>query len=179
MRHIIPISGKDSAATAIVQRELQPELDYEYMFNPTGAELPPVFAWLDKVSAYLGKPIAQVGEDLESIIEDQGILPSKMVRYCTRLSKIYPMENWIGSTPAIVYYGIRADEQRIGYKPNNKQHITPVYPLQQLGLGLMDVWQLLERHDLLPPLFFWQDVYDRTQHKQCRSGLCLSWPAQS
>jgi hypothetical protein len=33
MRHIILISGKDSLATAIVQRDAEPSHDYEYVFN--------------------------------------------------------------------------------------------------------------------------------------------------
>ena len=52
MRHIIPISGKDSLATAIVQKRISPDIEYEYVFNPTGAELPEVFEWLDKVEVY-------------------------------------------------------------------------------------------------------------------------------
>lgn len=42
IRHIIPISGKDSLCTAIVQRQAE-ALEYEYLFNPTGSELPEVF----------------------------------------------------------------------------------------------------------------------------------------
>ena len=76
MRHIIPISGKDSLATAIVQREYRPELDYEYIFNQTSMELPEVYDWLDKASNYLGKPIIHCGRDLFEVIDEQGILPS-------------------------------------------------------------------------------------------------------
>lgn len=49
MRHIIPISGKDSLWTAIYQKQKDPSLPYEYLFNDTGAELPDTYAWLDKV----------------------------------------------------------------------------------------------------------------------------------
>ena len=76
-RHIIPISGKDSLCTALVQIKINPDLNYEFVFNPTGAELPCVFDWLDKVELYLGKPIARVGKDLLEIIEDYNyFLPS-------------------------------------------------------------------------------------------------------
>ncbi len=115
MRHIIPISGKDSLATALVQLKLQPDLNYEYVFNPTGAELPCVFEWLDKVEKYLGKPIVKVGRDLLELIEDNNyFLPSRLARYCTRQCKIEPFEQWIGVDECTVYYGIRADENRGG-----------------------------------------------------------------
>jgi len=115
MRHIIPISGKDSLATALVQIKRKPELNYEFVFNPTGAELPCVFDWINNVEKYLGKPIARVGEDLIEIIEDNNyFLPSRQSRYCTRQSKIEPFEKWIGKEDANVYYGIRADENRGG-----------------------------------------------------------------
>ena len=61
IRHIIPISGKDSLATALTQIAKEPNIDYEFMFNPTGEELPEVFVWIEKVEKYLGKPIIQVG----------------------------------------------------------------------------------------------------------------------
>lgn len=70
VRHIIPISGKDSLTTAIVQIKRNPELPYEFMFNPTGAEYPEVFEWLDNVEKFLGAKIIHVGEHLETIIED-------------------------------------------------------------------------------------------------------------
>ena len=58
MRHIIPISGKDSLATALLQLQINPQLNYEYVFNPTGAELPDVFDWINRVEKYLAKPIS-------------------------------------------------------------------------------------------------------------------------
>ena len=125
MRYIIPISGKDSLATALVQLKLQPELNYEYVFNPTGAELPCVFEWLDKVSLYLGKPITCVGRNLLELIEDYNyFLPSRLARYCTRECKIEPFEKWIGVDDCTVYYGIRADENRGGYQNAGARGVT-------------------------------------------------------
>lgn len=160
-RHIGPISGKDSLAAVWIQRQLHPDLPYELMYNPTGAETPEVDAWLDRVSAAIGLPIARVGENLENIIEEQGILPSMLARYCTRLAKIHPMEDWIGSDPAIVYYGIRADETRGGYSNPKKPHIQPAYPLVAAGMGIDDVWRLLDSIGLLPPSFFWPSLHAR------------------
>ncbi len=162
MRHIILISGKDSAATAIVQMVHQPDLDYELVFNDTGAETPEIDGWLDKMSNYLGLPIKRVGANLQDIINDQGILPSPRMRFCTRMSKIEPLENWLEGGAATVYLGIRADEQRVGYQQRSKKvRITPAYPLQTMGIDLHGVWSLLESRDLLPPQFEWKEIKDR------------------
>lgn len=160
MRHITPISGKDSLAALLVQRDRDPDLPYEAMFNPTGAETPEVEQWLQGVERTLGITITRVGRNLEEIIDGHGILPSMHVRFCTREAKIYPMEDWIGKEPALVYFGIRADESRAGYINTKKPNITPVYPLVDAGMGIDDVWRLLSERDLLPPSFFWQALYD-------------------
>lgn len=160
MRHIIPISGKDSLATALVQKAKAPELDYEYVFNPTGAEFPEVFDWIKMVEAYLDKSITIVGDDLFEIIQDFNyFLPSRQARYCTRKAKIEPFEKWIGKTDCIVYYGIRADEKRTGYISVSGR-IMPAYPLVEAGVGIIDVYRIISAAGLKPPTFFWQSVYD-------------------
>lgn len=162
MRHIIPISGKDSLATALVQRRLEPDIDYEYMYNPTGAELPEVFDWIEKVEKYLGSPIIRVGKDLEEIIESYNFfLPSGQARYCTRQSKIEPMEAYIGKDDAVIYYGIRADEKRIGYVNNRHPNIVPKYTLVEQGVGIDGVYSIINSYGLKPPTFFWQSIYDK------------------
>jgi len=162
MRHIIPISGKDSLATALVQLQREPDLPYEYMFNPTGAELPEVFDWMKKVEAYLGKEIIFVGDDLEEMIihERNYFLPSFNARYCTREAKIKPMEKWIGKDECTIYYGIRADEDRGGYK-NASGLITVALPLVEEGVGIDGVYEIISFHGLKPPTFFWKSVYKR------------------
>jgi len=162
MRHIIPISGKDSLATALVQGSVQPDLDYEYMFNPTGAELPEVFDWLARVEQFLQKPIVRVGRNLEEIIEGYNyFLPSGQSRYCTRKSKIEPMEKFIGKEDAIIYYGIRADEKRIGYVNNKLENIVPQYPLVDNNIGIDGAYSIINSYGLKPPSFFWKSMYDQ------------------
>lgn len=162
MRHIIPISGKDSLATAIVQTARAPEIDYEFMFNPTGQELPDVFDWLERVEIFLGKKIVFVGRDLKQlIVEYNWFLPSRMARYCTRQSKIEPMEAYLGKSECVIYYGIRADEDRGGYDNSSSQNIHPAYPLKELGINIDMVYQINEKVNLKPPTFFWQSVYDQ------------------
>lgn len=161
MRHIIPISGKDSLATAIVQKTMEPELNYEYVFNPTGAELPEVFEWIDKVEKYLGQEIVRVGADLDTIIQEYNyFLPNSQARYCTRRSKIEPFVDWIGGEQATVYYGIRADEQREGFNNTTSQNIIASHPLQKLGIGMKEVYLIINSKGLKPPTFFWKSVYD-------------------
>src|SRR5580693_4992308 len=109
-RHIIPISGKDSLATAIWQRTLAPDLPYEFVFNDTRAELPDTYEWLDRVETTLGIRIERIGKCLREIIREQGIIPSPRLRFCTKYAKIFPMNRAIGSDHATVYFGLRADE---------------------------------------------------------------------
>lgn len=164
MRHIIPISGKDSLATAIVQFNRQPELDYEFVFNPTGLELPEVFAWIDKVGEYFGKEVVKVSRPLKEIIEGYNyFLPGPRSRYCTKESKILPFVEWIGKDPCQVYYGIRADEQREGFNNTLSPNITPVYPLKELGITLEMVYIIVNKVGLKPPTFFWERLYNEVK----------------
>lgn len=162
MRHIIPISGKDSLCTAIVQIAIDNTLPYEFVFNPTGAEFPIVFEWLKNVEEQLGIKIIHVGEDLDAIIQSNNyFLPSRQARYCTRQSKIEPFVKWINGEDAIAYYGIRADEQREGFNNATSKNIIPAYPLQKMNIGIKQVYQILNSKGLKPPTFFWESVYDR------------------
>ena len=160
MRHIIPISGKDSLATAIIQRKINPALDYEFIFNDTGLELPETYEWLESIQKKLDVNILTIGESLLDIIWAQGILPSFNARFCTRMSKIYPMEDYLNGDEAMVYFGIRYDERRrAGYKPSKKTKIIPTYPLIKNQIGLNGVYKIVPQ-DLLPPDFFWQRLFD-------------------
>jgi hypothetical protein len=164
MRHILPISGKDSLATAIVQVNMQPDLDYEFMFNPTGLELPDVFEWIDSVGDYFGKPVIKVGKDLHKIIQDRSyFLPSPRARYCTQESKIFPFIDWINKENCMVYYGIRADEQREGFNNTLSPNIIPKYPLKDLGINLEGVYIIVNKVGLKPPTFFWEEIYERVK----------------
>lgn len=165
-RHIIPISGKDSLCTAILQRQRRPDLEYEYVFNPTGAELPEVFEWIEKVEKQLDIKITRVGEDLESIIESYNyFLPSGQARYCTRRAKIEPFIRWIGSDSVVAYFGIRADEDRGGFDNNSSPNITAVYPLKEMGVNLKMVYAILGASGLKPPAFFWKSVYNEVEKR--------------
>lgn len=163
MNHLIPISGKDSLATALLQTAHRPDLEYGFLFNDTGLELPETYAWLDEVEKRLGAPIERVGKDLAAIIREKNYLPSHNKRYCTKDAKIAPMEARIGKEPTTVYFGLRADEPaRVGYR-STRPNIIPAYPLREFGIDLRGVWVILQTKDLLPPAFFWQTLFDRVE----------------
>jgi len=157
-RHIIPISGKDSLATAIIQTAHQPDLEYEYIYNDTRMELPETYAWIDNVETVMGITITRAGKSLAAIIAEQKILPSPMTRYCTKYAKIFPMRDYIGKDAATIYIGIRADEDRPGAQET--KNLTVRYPLKEMGVNLALVYRLVEGKDLMPPAFFWQRIYD-------------------
>lgn len=176
MRHIIPISGKDSLATAIWQTAHKPELPYEYVFSDTRAELPDTYVWLDKVEASLGIRIERIGKCLEQVIDDMGILPSQHVRFCTERAKIRPMNRFIGKERACVYYGLRADEpERLGNVGSAR--LEPKYPLREANIGLATVYRMVESRGLMPPSFFWQRLYDAVKAKIPDQMFILdAWP---
>lgn len=149
--------------TALVQMAHEPELPYEFFVNVVGKELPPFYEWLNEVKKHIGD-IYLVKSNLKEITKAQGILPSGDVRFCTRLAKIKPMERYIGSDNAVVYYGLRADEPaREGYK--NSQNITSKYPLREHGINLLAVWTILGSRGLLPPAFIFNEVVDGVMEK--------------
>lgn len=113
--------------------------------------------WLIKVGEFLGQPIKAVGDDLRAISLEKGILPSVKVRYCTRLVKILPLEEYLSGSESTVYYGLRHDEPlRVGYQQRSKSvSIAPAYPLRVAKFGINEVWVLLDSLDLLPPAFYW------------------------
>jgi hypothetical protein len=164
MRHVIPISGKDSCATAILQTKHEPNLNYEYIFNPTGLEIPPVYEWLNKVSDFLDSPIKKIGKPLEEIIFEQGILPSQQMRFCTKYSKIFPLRDFLKKDESTVYYGLRADEpNRTGH--NGMGKIIPKFPLRKFNIGINQVWHLVNEKNLVPPFLFWESVYNQVKKR--------------
>jgi hypothetical protein len=160
MRHLVLVSGKDSLAAALVQTTRHPSLTYEFLFNDVRTELPETYEWLTRVEAKTGWKIERVGKSLpEAISRYGGFLPSPRARYCTKECKIEPTEDYIGADDCTVYYGLRADEQRIGYVPIGKPNITPAYPLIEAGVDLQGVYAILDAQGLTPPDFLWPKLH--------------------
>jgi 3'-phosphoadenosine 5'-phosphosulfate sulfotransferase (PAPS reductase)/FAD synthetase len=148
--------GKDSTALALYMRDRVPEM--EYVFCDTDKELKETYEYLNCVEAFLGKPIvrlnAKAGFDhwLEVF---GGYLPSPDMRWCTRLLKLKPFEDYVGDKPVVSYVGLRADEDRVGYI-STKSNIKAVFPLKEAGIDYAGVMKILEDSGIgLPPYLAW------------------------
>ena len=159
MRHVLGISGgKDSAALAIYMRDRISEM--EYFFTDTGAELPEVYDYLDRLEAYLGKPIARLSSDrtFDHLLKNMhnGFLPSPRTRWCTRELKLKPFEKWVGDDEVSSYIAIRADEPRDGYV-STKPNIRPVFPFKDAGIDKAAVFKILENSGVgIPAYYKWR-----------------------
>ena len=163
IRHVLGLSGgKDSSALAIYIKDKRPEIHrkIEYFFCDTGAELPEVYRFLDKLEVYLEKEIIRLGSgaDFEHhLARYGGMLPDARMRWCTREMKLKPFERFIGCDEAISYVGIRADEpDREGYKITSKSTVKPVYPFREDGLVRADIFRILEESVGIPEYYKWR-----------------------
>lgn len=191
-RHIVPLSGgKDSTALAVYMLENHGDLPLEFVFTDTGAELPETYSYLKRFETIFGieiaRPTALDLPELEvrskggrrspfDVVLNEvygGFLPSPQARWCTRMLKIKPFEHFVGEDGAYSYIGIRADENREGFRGTDrkvasgeggravvlsgKSSILPVYPLKDAGFGIDDVRDLLIGSGLgLPPYYDWR-----------------------
>lgn len=148
--------GKDSTAMAIFMRDRVS--DMEYVFCDTDKELPETYEYLNHIEAFLGKRIvrlnAQAGFDHWHQVF-RGYLPSPKSRWCTKLLKLRPFEEYVGESQVISYVGIRADEDRMGYI-STKPNIKAVFPFKDAGIDLTAVIKILENSGIgLPPYIKW------------------------
>lgn len=200
-RHIVAFSGgKDSSALAIYLKDpgrwrkmlgkpcapQRPPLeDAEYVFCDTGTELAETYDYLDRLEAYLGCPIHRLrasvppnspGEPDKTPFDHYlelygGFLPSPSVRWCTRVLKLKPFEDYIGEDPVISYVGIRADEgewrvdpktrrkhfqHRKGYI-STKSNIKTVFPFIDDNLVKADIYRILADSGVgYPEYYHWR-----------------------
>ena len=185
-RHIVAFSGgKDSSALAIYLHnpqlwysllgkqgkiERQPILNAEYVFCDTGTELEETYDFLNKLEAYLGQPITRLkasvpptkhSEDEKTPFDHYlelygGLLPSAQMRWCTRMLKLKPFEDFIGDDAVVNYVGIRADENREGYI-SKKPNITSLFPFREDGLVKEDVYRILDESGVgVPDYYNWR-----------------------
>lgn len=179
IRHIVSVSGgKDSAALAVYMRQAYPEIPAEYVFCDTGCELPETYEYLERLENVLDQEIIRLsaldtlkvgrkpGRTAFDIWLNEvygGFLPNPKTRWCTRVLKIKPFEDYVGEDIAYSYIGIRADEKRDGYKAkkppviSHQPNIRAVYPFKDDGLTLADIRLLLENSGLgLPDYYRWR-----------------------
>ncbi len=155
VRHILSLSGgKDSTALAVFMRDRIPEM--EYVFCDTQKELPETYEYLERLQEYLRKPIQRLNASrgFDHWLEIYGgYLPSSRMRWCTRMLKIKPFEEYVKDDPVLSYIGIRADEDREGYI-SHKPNITPVYPFKTEGIVYADVMRILDDSGLGVPKYY-------------------------
>lgn len=160
-RHVLGLSGgKDSAALAVYIKDKYPEIHekVEYFFTDTGAELQEVYDFLDKLEAYLGKEILRLssGKDFDHwLTVHNEYLPSAQQRWCTRMMKIKPFEDFVGDDLVVSYIGIRSDENREGYI-SQKDTIKAVFPFIEDGLIREDIFQILQDSVGIPEYYQWR-----------------------
>lgn len=148
--------GKDSTALAIYMRDRVK--DMEYVFCDTDKELDETYEYLNRVEAFLGKKIvrlnAKAGFD-HWLDVFGGYLPSPNMRWCTKMLKLKPFEEYVGEEPVVSYVGIRADEDREGYI-STKPNIRPTFPFKEDGIGYAGVIKILEDSGIgMPPYLKW------------------------
>jgi 3'-phosphoadenosine 5'-phosphosulfate sulfotransferase (PAPS reductase)/FAD synthetase len=155
-RHILSLSGgKDSTALALYMRDRVPNL--EYVFCDTGEELVETYDYLLKIEAQLGIKITRLNPQrrFRHYLElYRGVLPDPRTRWCTRMLKLRPFEEYVGNDPVFLYVGIRADEpRRTGYI-STKPNINPQFPFIRDGITHRDVLRLLDDSGLGLPLYY-------------------------
>ena len=155
-RHILSLSGgKDSTALALYMRDRVPNL--EYVFCDTGEELSETYDYLLKIEAQLGIKIIRLNPQRRFrhyLDLYRGVLPDPRTRWCTRMLKLRPFEEYVGNDPVCLYVGIRADEpRRTGYS-STKSNISPQFPFIREGINHRDVLRLLEDSGLGLPLYY-------------------------
>ncbi|MFA7344803.1 MAG: phosphoadenosine phosphosulfate reductase family protein [Terrimicrobiaceae bacterium] len=156
-RHILGLSGgKDSTALALFMRDKVPEM--EYVFCDTGSELDETIDYLNQVEAYLGKKIVRLNPraNFDHWLEVfGGYLPAPNMRWCTKMLKLKPFEEYVGEGEVISYVGIRADEDRVGYI-STKENIKAVFPFKDYGIDYAGVMKILTESGIgLPPYLNW------------------------
>jgi len=172
VNHIVALSGgKDSTAMALRLRELHPETDFDFICTPTGNELPEMVEHWLLLGHLLGTPLKPItsGQSLAGLIRRWNALPNWRQRWCTRVLKIEPFENYIlARRPCVVYVGIRADEQtRDGVDYEKHGQIERRFPLCDWGWGLDEVLAYLELRGVSIP--------DRTDCAGCFFQTLYEW----
>ncbi len=168
--HVLSLSGgKDSTALALWIKDNLPEIHekIEYVFFDTEKELKETYEYLNKIESFLGKKIIRLKppysfDDLLNIYGNY--LPSGQARWCTLEMKIKVFKKYIadkikkeGEGKVYLYIGIRADENREGFKAGGDDYIIPVYPFKEHGIEFKDVKNILERSGIgFPKYYEWR-----------------------
>jgi PP-loop superfamily ATP-utilizing enzyme len=188
VNHIVALSGgKDSTALALALKELEPR-EYIYVCTPTQNELPEMEAHWANLEHLLESPLVKLPTNsLASLVYQQKAVPNHRMRWCTRLIKLVPFENYIiEHQPCTVYVGIRADEtDREGVAWEVNKGVIRRYPFVEWGWGLKHVTELLKNKGVVIPertdcaLCFYQRLWEWYQlwlnHRHTYWAQGIAW----
>lgn len=164
--HVLGISGgKDSAALAIYMRMYHPEIDIQYFFTDTGKELPEVYDFLNELEGVLGKEILKLSsyKTFDYYLKMfNNYLPSPQTRWCTRMLKLKPFQDWIkpwldAGEDVYSYVAIRADEEHRTGLTQAHPHLHVELPFRKAGIKKDGVLEILETAGIgLPKYYEWR-----------------------
>ncbi len=124
------------------------------IFSDTGWEHAALYSWLAKVEGKTGTRIERIqrpGETLPQYIERAKFYPSDLSRFCTRMFKIEPIDNYLKSrTPCELMIGLNYDEQNRTGNHGLIEGVKYSYPLIDLKLTREACIEILKSKDLLP-----------------------------
>lgn len=143
MKHVVALSGgADSTAMSLRLKELHPEIEYEFVYTPTGDELPPMEAHWKNLSNIIG-PIKKLSTlTLFDVIEKKKAIPNFRMRFCTEVIKIKPFLKYMETLPkgSIMYVGLRGDEEaRTGLYTDEEDTFSVSYPMREWKWTRKDV----------------------------------------
>jgi hypothetical protein len=172
--HVVALSGgHDSSALAFLLREQNPTVPYNYVFTPTGDELPAMFAFWRWLGEQLGRALVPIMEtSLKAVVASEEILPNFKARYCTRMCKIEPYRRFLKREAAIgrviSHVGLRADEEgRAGGAYDDIEGVEMRFDLREQGIDEPGVFAILKR--------FGVDVPFRTDCARCYHQRIGEW----
>ena len=172
-RHVVAISGgKDSVSMALRLREVETELDFDYLITPVGNEPPEMEEHWSKLEQMLGKPLIRLqvfqGDGLVELIRQEKMIPNYRARFCTRIMKLEPTIAWLTeNSPVVQYVGLRADEEERKGIYGEIEGVSQRYPLREWGWGIDEVWEYLDSRGVTIP--------ERTDCEWCFFQRLIEW----
>ena len=145
--YLLPVSGgSDSAVLAIFLHHVAPHIRFRMIFTDTGAEEDETYRTLDKLENWLCRPIERIkGASLFDLIERyDGFLPSPRDRWCTKMLKLQPFQEWMAQFDGVqkwMFVGIRSDEsERLAF---TLPEVETVMPFVDVGITRAMVYRAL------------------------------------
>jgi hypothetical protein len=157
--------GIDSSALAIVMCSLFPDVDIQLVNTDTSAEVPGTYESLANIEKFTGKKIIRITQEdgLFGLIDFfQGYLPSSNNRWCTRLLKIAPLEDYLEKVfeenlyPGAcihTFVGLRADEPKRSGLNSEIDYLKTHFPLRDLGVIREDVFRIVAECGKIPSFY--------------------------